>query len=54
MDEKTYSLRIDVTFTGDIEIKAKTKKEAERIARDKYYLPCDIHNFSHIKTSIVR
>lgn len=54
MDEKTYSLRIDVTFSGDIEIKAKTKKEAERIARDKYYLPCDIHNFSHIKTSIVR
>ena len=54
MDEKTYSLRIDVTFSGDIEIKAKNKKEAERIARDKYYLPCDIHNFSHIKTSIVR
>ena len=50
---KKFTVQVDVTFSGDIEIEAKTKKEAREIARSRYFMPSDVRYFSHIKTSVV-
>ena len=49
---KNYQVYVDVTFSGTIEVKAKTKKEAKEIIKNRYFVPSDIRTFSHIKTSV--
>lgn len=49
-----YELHVDVVFSGNFEVEAKTKKEAEEKIRNKYLVPNDIRNFYHIKTRIVK
>ena len=50
---KNYQVYVDVTFSGIIEIKAKSKKEAKEIIKNRCFVPSDIRTFSHIKTSSV-
>lgn len=48
---KTYQVYIDVTFTGLIEVKAKSKKQAKEVIKNYSFVPSDIRTFSHIRTS---
>lgn len=50
---KNYQVYVDVTFSGTIEVKANSKKEAKEIIKSRYFAPSDIRTFSHIKTSVV-
>ena len=50
---KNYHVYVDVTFSGTIEIKAKTKKEAKELAKSLHFVGSDVRHFSHIKTSVV-
>lgn len=48
-----YTVRIDVVMTGEIQIDAKTKKEAKELAKNKYFVPSDVRNFCCTNTRIV-
>lgn len=48
-----YTVTIDVTMSGDIEIEAKSKKEAKEIAKSRYFTPSDLRDFHEINTKVV-
>ena len=50
---KRYQVYVDVTFTGVVEIKASSKKEAKELVKSRCFVPSDIRTFSHIRTSNV-
>lgn len=50
---KNYQIYVDVTFSGLVEIKANSKKEAKELIKTRYFVPGDIRTFSHIRTSNV-
>lgn len=50
---RNYQVYVDITFSGTIEVKAKTKKEAKEIAKNLSFVASDVRHFSHIKTSVV-
>ena len=50
---KKYTVTIDVTMSGDIEIEANSKKEAKEIAKGRYFNPSDLRDFHEINTKVV-
>ena len=48
-----YRVLIDVIMSGDIEIEAKTKKEAKELAKSRYFCSSDLRNFHQINTRVV-
>ena len=50
---KDYILTVDVTVSGDIHIKAKTKKEAYEKFKNMYFAPSDLRDFHSIKQRVV-
>ncbi len=50
---KNYQVYVDVTFSGTVEVKANSKKEAKEIIKNRSFVPSDIRTYSHVKTSVV-
>lgn len=50
---KSYLVHVDVTFSGNIQITANTKKEAKEKAKALAIATQDIENFYHVKTAVV-
>ena len=48
-----YRVLIDVIMTGDIEIEAKSKKEAKELAKSCYFYSNDLGSFHQIDTRVV-
>ena len=51
---KKFTVYVDMTFSGTMEIEADKISEAKRIAREKYLVPSDLNRYmpSHIKTRV--
>lgn len=51
---KKYTVYVDMTFSGTMEIEANSISEAKRIAREKYLVPSDLNRYmpSHIRTRV--
>lgn len=49
---KKFTVTIDITLSGDIEIEAKTKKEAKEKALSKYYCLQDLSDFHEISKKV--
>ena len=42
---KKYIVEMDVIFTGNIEIEAKSEAEAKKLAKEKHLYPKDLDDF---------
>lgn len=51
---KKYTVYVDMTFSGTMEIEADKISEAKAIAREKYLVPSDLNRYmpSHIRTRV--
>ena len=49
----TYQIQIDVTFTGELYLKAKDAKEAAEKVKAKYLGVGDIRNFRFLSLDVV-
>ena len=52
---KTFSVHMDITFSGDIEVTANTEEQARKIAKEitSHYTHNDINNFYLLDTEVV-
>jgi len=50
---KKFTVTVDVTMSGEIEIEAESKSQAKDLAKIKNFNPSDLRTFHHIKTKVV-
>ena len=50
-----FLVKLDVTFSGDVEVEASSQTEAEMVAGNTILVPSDLRNhfFYHFSTDIV-
>ena len=51
--KKIYSIYLDVTMAGYLDVEAESAEEAETIAKETKFVPSDLRHFNHIATDVV-
>ena len=48
-----YDVQVDVTMSMRVEVEANSKEEAERLIKEKHYLPSDLGNAWFVGNEVV-
>ena len=51
--KKEFCVQVDVTMSGNVYVKASSKEEAERIAREMDFVGSDLTSFYWLGTEVV-